>query len=89
MTTTTIDVQDLPQRWAEIMPQVTAGKEVILTDGNVPRVKLVALPPGQKRIAGLPLGPCKRPRILTPRCRTTSGWGVHEQPLGHTRPRCR
>ena len=50
-----IDVRELPARLNEALASVAGGEEVILTDGNTPRARLVSLavPP---RIAGLHAG---------------------------------
>jgi antitoxin (DNA-binding transcriptional repressor) of toxin-antitoxin stability system len=56
MPTTLIDVQDLPSRFAEIVKLADAGTEVIVTEGNVPRAKLLPLSPGHTRIPGLHAG---------------------------------
>jgi antitoxin (DNA-binding transcriptional repressor) of toxin-antitoxin stability system len=52
MSSVTIDIRDLPGRFAELL--ATAAKdEIIITDGQVPRAKLVPLPSGQPRVPGL------------------------------------
>ncbi len=56
MATTTVDVQELPTRFAEVMSLATAGTEVILTEGHTPRARLLPLSPGQARLAGLHAG---------------------------------
>jgi antitoxin (DNA-binding transcriptional repressor) of toxin-antitoxin stability system len=53
MQTTSVDVHDLPTRWQELMSHVVAGVEVIVTEGGVPRARLLPLPSGQSRIPGL------------------------------------
>lgn len=55
---TTIDIRDLPQRLAEMVDLASSGEEVMVVDGDVPRVRLLqvqggALPPGRKRTLGL------------------------------------
>jgi len=56
MATTVIDVKELPTKFAEIVSLAAAGAEVIVTEGNVPRAKLVPLAVGQPRVAGLHTG---------------------------------
>ncbi len=53
MATTQIEVRDLPTRFAEVISQAATGTEVIVTEGNVPRARLVPLSPGQPRIPGM------------------------------------
>ncbi len=53
MTTATIEVKDLPTKFEEIVSLAAAGTEVILTEGNVPRARLIPFPEGQRRIPGL------------------------------------
>jgi len=56
MSTTTVDVQELPTRFAEVLSLAAAGNEVIVTDKQVPVARLVPLTPGQPRILGLHAG---------------------------------
>lgn len=53
MAGTTVDVRDLPERFAELVALVLSGGEVLVTDGSVPRARLVALAPSVGRRAGL------------------------------------
>ncbi len=54
MTTKTIDIQDAPAQFAELLSLVAAGTEIILTDGATPLARMVPLDqPGSQRIAGL------------------------------------
>lgn len=54
MTTKTVDIQDAPAQFAELLSLVAAGTEVILTDGATPLARLVPLNgPPAPRIAGL------------------------------------
>jgi antitoxin (DNA-binding transcriptional repressor) of toxin-antitoxin stability system len=54
MSTKTVEISDLPGQFAEIVSLAAAGTEVILTEGNVPRAKLVPLPaPSRPRVLGL------------------------------------
>jgi antitoxin (DNA-binding transcriptional repressor) of toxin-antitoxin stability system len=48
-----IDVQDLPAQLTEVVKLASAGTEVIVTEGNVPRAMLVPLPSGRPRVLGL------------------------------------
>jgi antitoxin (DNA-binding transcriptional repressor) of toxin-antitoxin stability system len=50
---TTIDVHDLPERFAELIAIAAAGGDVIVTEDAVPRARLVALAPARGRRAGL------------------------------------
>ncbi len=59
MSTAQVDVRDLPSRLDELMCLAAAGTEVIVTDGNLPRARLLPLPTGQKRIPGLHPGAFK------------------------------
>lgn len=56
MPTTAIDVQQLPSRFNEIVSLAASGTEVIVTEHNVPRARLIPLTPGQARIPGLHAG---------------------------------
>jgi antitoxin (DNA-binding transcriptional repressor) of toxin-antitoxin stability system len=57
MPTTTIDVHELPNRFAEMIALATGDTEVIVTEGDTLRAKLVPLPPPVKtRVAGLHAG---------------------------------
>lgn len=38
---TTIEIQELPARWEEALALVSAGGEVLLTEGTIPRARLV------------------------------------------------
>jgi antitoxin (DNA-binding transcriptional repressor) of toxin-antitoxin stability system len=53
MTPTQVEVRDLPDRFAELLALATAGTEVIVTDGHVPRARLLPLPQGTGRVPGL------------------------------------
>jgi antitoxin (DNA-binding transcriptional repressor) of toxin-antitoxin stability system len=53
MSNTAVDVRDLPERFAELVALIASGGEVVITEGSVPRARLVALAPGQARRAGL------------------------------------
>jgi antitoxin (DNA-binding transcriptional repressor) of toxin-antitoxin stability system len=62
MATRLVEISDLPSRFGELLAAAAAGTEVILTEGNVPRAKLLALPAGgQHRVPGLHPG-----AIVTP-----------------------
>jgi antitoxin (DNA-binding transcriptional repressor) of toxin-antitoxin stability system len=56
MDVTTVDVQELVARWAEIVSQAEAGADVIVTEGNVPRALLLPLGSAGRRVAGLHAG---------------------------------
>jgi antitoxin (DNA-binding transcriptional repressor) of toxin-antitoxin stability system len=53
MSNTVVEVRDLPKRFAEVIALIASGGEVVVTEGSVPRARLVALTPGQVRRAGL------------------------------------
>jgi antitoxin (DNA-binding transcriptional repressor) of toxin-antitoxin stability system len=56
MATTTVDIRDLANRFSEIISQA-AGDEVIITEQDIPRAKLIPLPEVTKaRMSGLHLG---------------------------------
>jgi antitoxin (DNA-binding transcriptional repressor) of toxin-antitoxin stability system len=59
MSTITIDVRDLPSRLAEVLSLAEAGTEVVVTEGDVARARLVPLTAGRERIAGLHPGAFK------------------------------
>jgi antitoxin (DNA-binding transcriptional repressor) of toxin-antitoxin stability system len=53
MATITVDVKELPAKFAELISLAAAGAEVVVTDENIPRGRLVPLAPGSVRILGL------------------------------------
>ena len=54
---TVIDVRDLPDRFADVVARALAEGEVIVTDGSIPRARLVPLTPARpSRVAGLHAG---------------------------------
>jgi prevent-host-death family protein len=53
MTTTLIDVRELPARFTEIVELVRAGGEVIVTANAVPQARLAPLPSASPRTPGL------------------------------------
>lgn len=56
MPITTVDVQELSTRFAELFSLAATGSEVFITENQVPVVRLVPLTPGQARIPGLHAG---------------------------------
>ena len=56
MSTTTVEVQELQARFEEVLSLAAAGAEVIVTEGQIPRARLVPLVPGRARIPGLHQG---------------------------------
>jgi len=54
--TTSIDIRELPSRLEEALALASAGGEVILLEGAIPRARLVPIPAKPPRIAGLHLG---------------------------------
>jgi antitoxin (DNA-binding transcriptional repressor) of toxin-antitoxin stability system len=55
MAVTQVEVHELPTRFGELVALAAAGTEVLLTEGHVPRARLVPLAP-PRRIAGLHRG---------------------------------
>ena len=53
MSAVTVEVQELPARFGEVVSLAAAGTEVIVTEGNVPRARLVPLTPRHARTPGL------------------------------------
>jgi len=52
--TKTVDVHDAQHQLAELIAQVAAGIEIILTDGHQPRARLVPIvTPTTRRVPGL------------------------------------
>lgn len=57
MTTKTGDVQDAQHQLADLLAQVAAGDEIILTEDHQPRARLVAITPSSiRRVPGLHAG---------------------------------
>lgn len=55
--TTTIDIRELPDRFAELVAQAGTGMHVIVTESGTPKAVLAPLPPVPKqRIPGLHAG---------------------------------
>jgi antitoxin (DNA-binding transcriptional repressor) of toxin-antitoxin stability system len=50
---TAIDIRELPERLDEALALASAGDEVILVDGSIPRARLVPLHSAVSRVAGL------------------------------------
>jgi antitoxin (DNA-binding transcriptional repressor) of toxin-antitoxin stability system len=53
MPVSTIDVHDLPMRLGELLSQASKGTEIIVTEADVPRAKLVPLECGPQRVPDL------------------------------------
>lgn len=53
---TVIDIRELSARLDEAIALASAGGEVILLDGSIPRARLVPFGPSSPRTAGLHLG---------------------------------
>jgi antitoxin (DNA-binding transcriptional repressor) of toxin-antitoxin stability system len=55
MAETVVEFREIPARWDELVTLAAEGSSVILTEGNVPRARLVAIPPPvpQRRMLGL------------------------------------
>jgi antitoxin (DNA-binding transcriptional repressor) of toxin-antitoxin stability system len=57
MPTKTVDVQDAQLHLADLLAQVAAGTEIILTDGHQPRARIIPFtPPPARRVPGLHAG---------------------------------
>jgi antitoxin (DNA-binding transcriptional repressor) of toxin-antitoxin stability system len=56
MTPTQVEVHELPARFAELLALAAAGTDVIVTDGNIPRARLLPLQAGAGRVPGLHQG---------------------------------
>lgn len=56
MSTTTVEVRELPTRLTEMIALAATGAEVIVTENHTPRAKLLPLSPSQMRIPGLHAG---------------------------------
>ena len=54
--TTTLDIRELPTRLEEVLALAASGGEVILTDGAIPRARLVPCGATGPRGAGLHAG---------------------------------
>jgi antitoxin (DNA-binding transcriptional repressor) of toxin-antitoxin stability system len=50
---TTIDIRELPARLAEAVALASSGVEVILTEGEIPRLRLVSCETAVPRVPGL------------------------------------
>lgn len=53
---TTIDIRELPARLDELLALAAAGREVVLSDGSVPRARLSPILPPTGRVPGLHAG---------------------------------
>ncbi len=53
---TTIDIRELPARLGEALATVFSGREILLTDGETPRARLVPFTPPGPRLPGLHAG---------------------------------
>ena len=56
MPVTRIDIREVSARWSEIVSLVAEGSEVIVTEGDIPRAKLVPLTDRPTRVPGLHSG---------------------------------
>jgi len=56
MSSTSIEIHDLPSRFEEMISLAQAGAEVVVTENKVPKAKLIALPTLNGRVAGLHKG---------------------------------
>lgn len=57
MTTMTIEITEIQPRLPELLPLLNAGAEIIVTQAQMPVLRLAPLPAAQKpRIAGLHAG---------------------------------
>jgi antitoxin (DNA-binding transcriptional repressor) of toxin-antitoxin stability system len=53
MPVSTIDIHELPARLEEMLSQASTGTEIIVTERDVPRAKLVPLARGPQRVPDL------------------------------------
>ena len=53
MPVSTIDIHELPARLDEMLSRASTGTEIIVTEGDVPRAKLVPLEQGFPRVPDL------------------------------------
>ncbi len=54
MTTKMVDVQEAQRQFAELVSLAQQGNDIIITEGNTPLARLVAVAPrSQPRVAGL------------------------------------
>jgi antitoxin (DNA-binding transcriptional repressor) of toxin-antitoxin stability system len=53
MAATMVDMLELPARLAELLALVAGGAEVVVTDGAIPRARLVPFAQAAPRTAGL------------------------------------
>jgi antitoxin (DNA-binding transcriptional repressor) of toxin-antitoxin stability system len=56
MTPIQVEVHELPARFAELLALAAAGAEVIVTEGNIPRARLLPLTGVADRVPGLHQG---------------------------------
>jgi prevent-host-death family protein len=57
MPSVTVEIHEVQPRFAELLTLASAGTEVIVTEGNVPRAKLISLTSSDRaRVAGLHAG---------------------------------
>jgi antitoxin (DNA-binding transcriptional repressor) of toxin-antitoxin stability system len=52
----TIEIKELAARFTDALVEVAAGGEVIVTEGGIPRARLVGLNQASPRVAGLHAG---------------------------------
>lgn len=54
MQTKTVELSEAQDKLADLVAQAAAGMEIVLTEGNTPRARLVAVAPhGMQRVPGL------------------------------------
>jgi antitoxin (DNA-binding transcriptional repressor) of toxin-antitoxin stability system len=53
MSQVNVEIHELPARFAEVVALSASGEDVFITEGGVPRARLLSLLPTQPRIAGL------------------------------------
>jgi antitoxin (DNA-binding transcriptional repressor) of toxin-antitoxin stability system len=53
MSETRIDISEVQKRFPELLQLASTGNEIIVTQDDEPRAKLVAIAKGQRRVAGL------------------------------------
>jgi antitoxin (DNA-binding transcriptional repressor) of toxin-antitoxin stability system len=56
MPITTVEIQEIPARWEEVIASVKEGTEIIVTAGAVPCARLIPLPANLPPVPGLNAG---------------------------------
>ena len=56
MSATLVEVRELPEKLRELISLAASGAEIIVTEDNIPRARLLPLAAGQSRVPGLHAG---------------------------------